>query len=675
MEQPDFDSLSPEQIAGQLIPFFRRLLLEGTRAKLPEIEDRGKIFTEIPTQNMPDYREDIIRRITQATEAAGYRIIRVNVEKWGCNEREGFYFHFETPKDNDKLVEEYAQQRLTLLGRQDSKGTRKMEEKLTRYLTHRWDQLANPPTPDGQQATDHVVLSAGEVDTFHIDSRRGTVDELDRSEGAKPYHRQRCCYVRITSGQPSCSVSYQSLVTRWEVALNNWLEQKSNDLSTSLPFILPPKQRRILLKEFRRLPSGASLSTLLELDKLSAAKASSCKDEHRNHAKSGRKEKSSHHRKDSARDAHPSSRERVPSESSSSSKRRRSDSPGRSEGNKKARTNKMEKRVNEGPEDVEAAVADSDLLLTSDPVATKAMATPDKSAAPVATVSVSNAQPITAPLMSRHTMPALTTMTTATTTPVTFPTGPLTILANPISQHTSSIPVLPTTIKEHVSKETTSTTLKSPQSGTKRDTNKTTRTQYTKEDASGSIKRITEASEETQVTSKEDSPAKKPINQGIISKPKDSGSKETKKKTKGPDANSSRRKVVKFKATSPPTTIRLQRTTTPNTSQPTLPSQPLPYTGESSSDESIETGSGAHHLLQAIQPPVPNRNEQSNEAHLVEPDPEIVHEVVDVEDSEEEEWTQEDQLKLLKEMQKAKRLIQRNRKIKKEERSRRAPPF
>ena len=98
MEQPDFDSLSPEQIASQLVPFFRRLLLEGTCAKLPEIEDRGKIFTEIPTQNMPDYREDIIRRITQATEAAGYRVIRVNTEKWGCNEREGFYFLFETPR-------------------------------------------------------------------------------------------------------------------------------------------------------------------------------------------------------------------------------------------------------------------------------------------------------------------------------------------------------------------------------------------------------------------------------------------------------------------------------------------------------------------------------------------------------------------------------------------------
>ena len=687
MEQPDFDSLSPEQIASQLVPFFRRLLLEGTCAKLPEIEDRGKIYTEIPTQNMPDYREDIIRRIAQATEAAGYRIIRVNTEKWGCNEREGFYFLFETPKDHDKLVEEYAQQRLTLLGRQDLKGTGNAEEKLTRYLMHRWDQLANPPTSNGQQATDHVVLSAGEVDTFHIDSRRGTVDELDQSEGAKPYHRKRCCYVRITSGQPSCSVSYQSLVTRWEVALCNWLEQKSNDLSTSLPFILPPKQRRILLKEFRRLPSGASLSTLLELDKLSAAKASFCEDEHRDHskrdhskrdhAKSGRKEKSTHHRKDSARDTRPSSRERTPSESSSSSKRRRNDTEGRSEGNKKTRTNKMETRVNEEPEDVEAAVADSDLLPTSDPVASEAVASPEESTAPVATVSVSNAQPLTAPLMSKHTMPTLTTMTTATTTPVTFPTGSLTNLTKP-SQHTSSIPVLPTTIKEHVSKETTSTTLKSPQSGTKRDTNKTTRTQYTKEDASGSIKRTTEASEETQVTSKEDSPAKKPMKQGIIKKPKDSGSKETKKKTKGPDTNNPRRKVVKFTdTTSPSTTKRLPRTSTSNTPQPAIPSQSLPDEGGSSSDESIETGSGAQHLLEVIQPPVPNRNEQTNEAHLVdyEPDPQIVHEVVEVEDSDEEEWTEEDQLRLLKKMEEAKRLIQRNRKKRKEEKSRRDPPF
>ena len=37
----------------------------------------------------------------------------------------------------------------------------------------------------------------------------------------------------------------------------------------------PQNQGRILLKEFRRLPSGAFLSTLLELNKLSAAKAAS----------------------------------------------------------------------------------------------------------------------------------------------------------------------------------------------------------------------------------------------------------------------------------------------------------------------------------------------------------------------------------------------------------------
>ena len=470
MAELDFDSLSPEQICGQLVPFFRRLILEGTRSKLPEIEDRGKLYTGIPTLNMADSREDIIRRITQAANAAGYRIIRVNYERWGCNEKEGYYILFETPKDHDKLVREYAQQRLTTLGRDDLDMTGNAEEKLTRYLMYRWDQLANPPTPAGQQATDHVVLSAGGVDTFHVDSRRGKVDELDHREGAEPYHRLRCCYVRISSGQLSYSVSYQSMLTRWEASLCSYLGEQSNDLSTSLPFVLPPKQMRILLKEFRRLPSGASLSTLLELNKLAAAKAASHRDDHRNTSKNGVKEKSSHHRKDFNRDVRPPSRERVPSRSSSSSKRRRDDSPGRSDGNKKTRVSRVEKRLSEGPENVEASSA----------VVVESVDSPAKSAAPVATISVSIAQPTVAPLMSKHTMPALTTTTTATTTPVTFPTGPLT------SQSTSSPPVLPTTIKEHVSKESTSTTLKSPRSGTKKDTNKKTRTQYTKEDASGS---------------------------------------------------------------------------------------------------------------------------------------------------------------------------------------------
>ena len=679
MAEPDFDSLSPEQICGQLEGFFRRLILEGTRAKLPEIEDRGKIYTEIPTLNIADFREDIIQRITQAAKTAGYRVIRVNFEKWGCNEKEGFYFLFETPKDHDKLVREYAQQRLTLLGRHDLDGIGNAEEKLTRYLMYKWDQLANTPTPAGQQATDHVVLSAGGVDTFYVDSRRGTVDELDQSEGAEPYHRQRCCYVRITSGQLNYSVSYQSLLTRWEVSLCNFLGQQANDLSTSLPFVLPPKQRRILLKEFRRLPSGASLSTLLELNKLSAAKAASYKDNHRNPAKSSSKGKSSHHGKDSVREVRPPSRQRVPSGSSSSSKRRRDDSPERNDGHKKTRVSRVEKKLSKGPEKVEASSANSDPSPTSDHVVVESAASPDKSAAPVATVSVSNPQPTIAPLMSKHTMPALTTTTTATTTPVTFPTGPLTKLNDPTSQSTSSTPVLPTTIKEHVSKETISTTLESPRSVTKKDTIKKTRTQYTKEDASGSIKRTTEASEDTQVTSKQDSIVKKQINQGVMDKPKDSGSKETNRKTKKSDTNTPRHKVVKpTKTTSQSTTTRPRRTTTPNLPQPAIPSQPIHHTGDSSSDESPDIGPGGRHLLDAIQPAVPNRNEVLNEAHLVdyEPDPEIVHEVVAVVESEEEEWSKEDQLKLLRDMERKKRQIQRARKISKakEGKSRRVPP-
>ena len=103
MAELDFDSLSPEQICGQLVPFFRRLILEGTRAKLPEIEDRGKLYTEIPTLNMADCREDIIQRITQAAKTAGYRIIRVNSEKWGCNEKEGYYFP-KTEEDSSEGV-------------------------------------------------------------------------------------------------------------------------------------------------------------------------------------------------------------------------------------------------------------------------------------------------------------------------------------------------------------------------------------------------------------------------------------------------------------------------------------------------------------------------------------------------------------------------------------------
>ena len=628
MADLDFDSLSPEQICGQLVSFFRRLILEGTRSKLPEIEDRGKLYTGIPTLNMADSREDIIRRITQAANAAGYRVIRVNYERWGCNEKEGYYILFETPKDHDKLVREYAQQRLTTLGRDDLDMIGNAEEKLTRYLMYRWDQLANPPTPAGQQATDHVVLSAGGVDTFHVDSRRGKVDELDHREGAEPYHRLRCCYVRISSGQLSYSVSYQSMLTRWEASLCSYLGEQSNDLATSLPFVLPPKQMRILLKEFRRLPSGASLSTLIELNKLAAAKAASYRDDHRNTSKSGVKEKSSHHRKDFNRNVRPPSRERVPSRSSSSSKRRRDDSPGRSDGNKKTRVSRVEKRLSEGPENVEASLANVDPLGNSDPVVVESVDSPAKSAAPVATISVSIAQPTVAPLMSKHTMPALTTTTTATTTPVTFPTGPITSLTNPTSQSTSPTPVLPTTLKEHVSK---------------------------------------------------DSPVKKQTNQDVIGKPKDSGSKGANKKTKKPDTNTQREKVVKpTKTTSQSTTTRSKRTTTPNISPPAIPSQPITHTGDSSSDESTDIGPGGRNLLKVIQPAVSNREEVLNEAHLVdhEADPEIVHEVVAVVDSEEENWSKEDQLKLLRDMERMKRKIQRDRKLSKakERKSRRIPP-
>ena len=670
MAELDFDSLSPEQICGQLVPFFRRLILEGTRSKLPEIEDRGKLYTEIPTLNMADSREDIIWRITQAASAAGYRIIRVNYERWGCNEKEGYYILFETPKDHDKLVQEYAQQRLTTLGRNNLDMTGNAEEKLTRYLMYRWDQLANPPTPAGQQATDHVVLSAGGVDTFHVDSRRGKVDELDHRKGAEPYHRLRCCYVRISSGRLNYSVSYQSMLTRWEASLCSYLGQQSNDLSNSLPFVLPPKQMRILLKEFRRLPSGASLSTLLELNELAAAKAASYRDNHRNTSKSGVKEKSSHHRKDFNRDVRPPSRERVPSRSSSSSKRRRDDSPGRSDGNKKTRVSRVEKRLSEGPENVEASQS-------SDPVVVESVDSPAKSAAPVATIPVSIAQPTVAPLMSKHTMPALTTTTTATTTPVTFPTGPLTSLTNTTSQSTSPTPALPTTMKEHVSKDKTSNTLKSPRSGTKKDTDRKTRTQCTKEGTSGS-KRTKEVSEENQVTSKQDSTVKKGKTQDVIDKPKDSGPKGANKKTNKPDTNTQREKVVKpTKTTSQSTTTRSKRTTTPSISHPAIPSQPITHEGDSSSDESSDIGPGRH-LLEAIQPTVSIREEVLNEAHLMdhEAEPEIVHEVVAVVDSEEENWSKEDQLKLLRDMERRKRKIQQKRKLSKakERKSRRNPP-
>ena len=59
---------------------FRRLLIEGTRAKPLGIRERRKIHTEIPTLNLANCREDIIQRITQAAEATGYKILRINSE-------------------------------------------------------------------------------------------------------------------------------------------------------------------------------------------------------------------------------------------------------------------------------------------------------------------------------------------------------------------------------------------------------------------------------------------------------------------------------------------------------------------------------------------------------------------------------------------------------------------
>ena len=221
MTEPDFDSLSPDEICGRLVPFFRYMLLDGTLAKLPDLHQNGKSYTEIPAINMPNCHESVMRRITKSARAAGYKVIRVNSERWGSEEREGYYFLFDLPKDHEQLVLEYARQRSTLLGRTDSPGASTAQERLTRYLMYKWDQIANPPSSAGRQTNEHVVMSAGGVDTFYIDSRRGTVDELDHDGGAEKYYKQNCCYVRLTSGEERYSVSYKPLVTRWEIAMFN----------------------------------------------------------------------------------------------------------------------------------------------------------------------------------------------------------------------------------------------------------------------------------------------------------------------------------------------------------------------------------------------------------------------------------------------------------------------
>ena len=56
-----------------------------------------------------------------------------------------------------------------------------------------------------------------------------------------------------------------------------------------------------------------------------------------------------------------------------------------------------------------------------------------------------------------------------------------------------------------------------------------------------------------------------------------------------------------------------------------------------------------------------------------EPELQIVHEVFDVEDSD-AEWTQEDELILLREMEERKRQLKRIKKLRKEGKSRRVPP-
>ena len=525
MTDQDVDSLTNGQLCYQLEPLFRRMILEGTREKLPKIMDRDSAYLEVPAVSIASFCEKTVRRmIRTAMEDHGYRVLSVTFENFGCEERSGLYFIFEAPEGHGDSVRAFATRRLRRLDRHVPSGATFLQDSTTRYLFHTWDQIANPPTKTGEKLNDHVVLSVGGVQTLYVDQTgKGRVTNLDIKNKADNFKKQDCLYARVSTGLHQYEVPYQELTTKWEYAFYDWVGQTSNTLAAALPYILPEEQRKELLREYKKERRGVGegfQSIPLDATELSVSEAKTFVDKHfkvpatfctysntMDHQEYRGKGSKNRHVSASSRDPRYYSKDETRSRYGYPSKgdRERSFGQGRNYmRNMRDKDRKSPEASERLKSKVEVPASSGLARYAKTPVTTTKAAT-----VPVTTVSSRSAPQATVPAIPRLTTPTTSSRTTTTTSlrvPTTTANAPVISGSNLHSKPTSSTPDPPRTItKSHHTEETTSTTVATPRLGIKKDINTTIKTRFTKEDEKGTLVRTTTASEISQMTSNDES--------------------------------------------------------------------------------------------------------------------------------------------------------------------------
>ena len=687
--EKEVDSLTNGQLCYQLEPLFRRMILEGTREKLPAIMDRDSAYLEVPAVSIASFCETTVRRmIRTAMEDHGYRVLSVTFENFGCEERSGYYFIFEAPEGHGDSVRAFATRRLKRLDRHIPPGATFLQDSTTRYLFHTWDQIANPPTKTGGKLNDHVVLSVGGVQTLYVDQTgKGRVTNLDIKNKADNFKKQECLYARVSSGLNQYEVPYQELTTKWEYAFYDWVGQTSNTLAAALPYILPEEQRRELLREYKkeRRGVGEGFSSIpIDATELSVSEAKTFVDKHfkvpatfctysntMDHQEYRGKGSTNRHGSAPPRDprfySKDENRSRYGYGYSSKGDRERSFGQGRNY------MRNMRDKDRESPEATErlkskVSVPASSALAryAKTPAITKKTAT-----TPVTTASSKTAPQAAVPAIPRLTTPTTTGRTTTTTSlsvPTTAATAPV-ISGSNLKEPTSSTPATPKTItKSHHTEETISTTVATPRLGTKKDTNTTITARYTKKDEKGTIVRTTTASETSQVTSNdESSPLTPPCTspQGIkrrmikdfqLNGREKNQTKRLRTHRKSVEEKDSRQLNQKAKSKDenpngtippnpPPSPVQTIGTPTRDeeSSSLTPTTQTTTYREYHSSDEASDPG--GYELSKRVQPQQQLDTDQCTDTHLVDYEP------LDTDDSDEEiELDEVDRLRLQEEM-------------------------
>ena len=692
----DVDSLTNGQLCYQLEPLFRRMILEGTREKLPTVMDRDSAYLEVPAVGIASFRQETVRRmIRTAMKEHQYRVLSATFENFGCEERSGYYFIFEVPEGHGDSVRAFATRRLKRLDRHIPPGAKFLQDSITRYLFHTWDQIANPPTKNGEKLNDHVVLSVGGVQTLYVDQTgQGRVTDLDIKNKADNFKKQECFYARVSSGLDQYELPYQSLMTKWEFAFYDWLGQTSNDLAAALPYILPEEQRKELLREYKKQRRGVGegfQSIPLDATQLSVSQAKTFVDKHfkvpatfctysntMDHQEYRGKGPNNRHVPTGSRDPRSYCKDETRSRYGYSSKgdRERSFGQGR---NYMRNMRDKDRRSPEASDRLrsEVSVPASSLLAryAKTPAITTKAAT-----APVTTASSKSAPQAAVPAIPRLTTPTTASRTTTTTSlsiPTATTTAPVISGSTLHSKPTSSTPATPKTItKSHHTEETTSTTVATPRLGTKKDTNTTITARYHKEDEKGTIVRTTTASETSQVTSNDEpSPLTPPPNspQGIKRRMKKDFKLDTREKNPTKRLKTHRKLVEEKNSRQLNQKAKSKNKNLEGTIPPNPPPSPVQSIGTPTRDEeaSIITPTthtttyreyhssdeasdpGGYELSKRVQPQQQLATDQGTDAHLVDYEPEGVAEVdpQDTDDSDEEiELSEEEKLRLQQEM-------------------------